>query len=202
MAHEATISGIGIGVGGGGAGAPVVLLEARGEIVPIFVDPGQARTIEQARQGLPAERPLTHDLFIDVLHDVDGTLTRVRIDDLRDETFYAKLDFTVERGDEQDQFVHDARPSDGIALAVRVDCPITIDDAVIDKAGQNPDQFGVGTAEFGPGDSGGTGIETGLSGREPGRRGTDAPDEIDRDAGVDIDIDEPDNVDDDGDSAS
>ncbi|QIO24212.1 bifunctional nuclease family protein [Haloarcula sp. JP-L23] len=198
MAHEATIHGIGVGVGEGGVGAPVVLLEARGEIVPIFVDPGQAQTIELAQQELPAERPLTHDLFVDLLHDVDAMLDRVRIDDLRDETFYAKLDLAVERGDEQKQIVRDARPSDGIALAVRVDCPITIDDAVIDKAGQDLDQLGVGTAEFRSSSLEGRG----LGGQETHRGESEAADEIDHDASVDIDIDEPADADDDTDPES
>lgn len=196
MAHEATIHGIGIGVGEGGAGAPAVLLEARGEIVPLFVDPGQAQTIERGRQGLPAERPLTHDLFVDVLHDVDSTLDRVRIDDLRDETYYAKLDLTVERGDTQEQLVRDARPSDGIALAVRVDCPITIADAVINQAGLDPDRLGRGPAERGAGGPVGTGMDVG-SGRGPTSDASEAHESVDLDEGVDIDIEEPDDADDD-----
>jgi bifunctional DNase/RNase len=195
MEHDATIRGIGVGVGAGGAGAPAVLLEARGQIIPIFVDPGQAQTIERARQGTPAERPLTHDLFVDVLDDLAGTLDRVRIDDLTDGTYYAKLDLTVNRGDDQTQLVRDARPSDGIGLAVRVDCPITIADAVIDEAGQAPDQLGLGPADFGAGGAAGAGTDIGF-GTDPTDSGTSEEHEsVDLDDAVDIDIDEPDDTD-------
>lgn len=120
-------------------GAPVVLLAARDEVVPIFIRPTQAQSIEGARQGIPAERPLTHGLLTEMVTDFGGTIDRVRIDDLADGTFYAKIDAEVYREGESEQLVFDARPSDGIALALRVDCPITITDDVIDEAGQPPD---------------------------------------------------------------
>lgn len=195
MEHNATIRGIGVRVGAGGAGVPAVLLEARGQIIPIFVARGQAQTIERARQGTPAERPLTHDLFVDVLDDLNGTLDRVRIDDLTDGTYYAKLDLTVKRGDDHTQIVRDARPSDGIGLAVRVDCPITSADAVIDEAGQAPDQLGLGTTDFGAGGASGAGTDIGF-GTNPTDSGTSEEHEsVDLDEAVDIDIDEPDDTD-------
>lgn len=143
MSHEATIQGVGVSVADGGMGAPVVLLNVRDEVILIFVGGDQAREIERAREGLTAERPMTHDLFVNVLDDVGATLDRVRIDDLADETFHAKLDLTVERGKEQEQIVRDARPSDGIALAVRLDCPLLVADDVIDEAGQPPETLGL-----------------------------------------------------------
>ena len=195
MEHEATIRGIGVGVGAGGASAPAVLLEARGQIIPIVVDSGQAQAIESARQGTPADRPLTHDLFVDVLDDLDGTLDRVRIDDLTDGTYYATLDLTVKRGDDHTQIVRDARPSDGIGLAVRVDCPITIADAVIDEAGQAPDQLGRGTTDVGAGGAVGAGTDIGV-GTDPTDSGTSEEREsVDLDDPVDIDIDESDESD-------
>lgn len=196
MEHDATIRGIGVGVGAGGAGVHAVLLEARDQIVPIFVAPGQAQTIERARQGTPAERPLTHDLFVDVLDDLDGTLDRVRIDDLTDGTYYGKLDLTVKRGDDHTQIVRDARPSDGIGLAVRVDCPITIADAVIDEAGQAPDQLGRGTTDVGAGSASGAGTDIGF-GTDPTDIGpSEEHESVDLDDAVDINIDEPDESDD------
>lgn len=196
MEHDATVRGIGVGVGAGGAGAPAVLLEARGQIIPIFVAPGQAQTIERARQGTPAERPLTHDLFVDVLDDLAGTLDCVRIDDLTDGTYYAKLELTVNRGDDHTQIVRDARPSDGIGLAVRVDCPITIADAVIDEAGQAPDQLGLGPTDVGAGGGSGAGTDIGFE-TDPTDIGTsEEHDSVDLDDAVDIDIDESDEPDD------
>lgn len=196
MEHDATIRGIGIGVGAGGAGAPAVLLEARGQIIPIFIAPGQAQTIERARQGTPTERPLTHDLFVGVLDDLAGTLDRVRIDDLTDGTYYAKLDLTVKQGDDHTQIVRDARPSDGIGLAVRVDCPITIADAVIDEAGQAPDQLGRGTTDVGAGGASGAGTDIRF-GTDPTDIGpSEEHESVDLDEPVDINIDEPDESDD------
>jgi bifunctional DNase/RNase len=202
MEHDATIRGIGVGVGAEGAGPPAVLLEARGQIIPIFVAPEQAQTIENARQGTPAERPLTHDLFVDVLDDLNGTLDRVRIDDLTDGTYYAKLDFTVKRGDDHTQIVRDARPSDGIGLAVRIDCPITIADAVIDEAGQTPDQVGLGPTDVGASGASGAGTDIGV-GTDPTDSGTSEEHEsVDLDDAVDIDIDEADDTDADNGSES
>ena len=194
MEHDATIHGIGVGVGAGagGAGPPAVLLEARGQIIPIFVASEQAQTIESARQGPPADRPLTHDLFVGVLNDLDATLDRVRIDDLTDGTYYAKLDLTVKRGDDHTHIVRDARPSDGIGLAVRVDCPITIADAVIDEAGQAPDQLGRGTTDVGASSASDAGTDIDF-GTDPTDSGTSEEREsVDLDDPVDIDIDESD----------
>lgn len=190
MPHEATIHGVGM-VADGGAGAPVVLLDVRDEIIPIFVDPGQAETIERGREGAPSERPLTHDLFARVLAELDATVERVRIDDLADETFYAKLDLTVDRGDEAEKLVQDARPSDGIALAVRVDCPILVDDDVIDAAGQSPAELGI--EEPGPGPGSGPGGPPPSAGGGPGSGapdlgGREAEDPFDREEAVDIDV--------------
>lgn len=202
MTHQATIRGIGMSVGTGGVGAPAVLLEARGKLVPIFVDPGQAQSIEQGRQGIPAERPLTHDLFADVVDGLDGTLERVRIDALEDETFYAKLDLAVDRGSGEERLVRDARPSDGIALAVRVECPIIVADDVLDEAGRDPAELAQRPAETGSGGPLGAGMHTG-----PGTPSTDveageAPESMDLDEGIEIDIDESDDPDADGDDDS
>lgn len=141
MAHDAEVREVGVSVGEEGMGAPVVLLAARDEVGPMFIGPTQAQSIERARQGIPAERPLTHDLLIEMVADFGGTIDRVRIDDLADGTFYAKIDAEVYREGESEQRVFYARPSEGIALAVRVDCPITITDGVIDDAGQPPNSF-------------------------------------------------------------
>lgn len=192
MTHQATIRGIGMSVGTGGMGAPAVLLEARDEVVPIFVDPGQAQSIERGRQGIPAERPLTHDLFADTLQDLDATLERVRIDALEDETFYAKLDLVVQKGAGAERLVRDARPSDGIALAVRLECPITITGDVLDEAGRDPQQIPTDPTEMGSGGPLGAGMHTGKRtlGADVSRGETS--ESMDLDEGVEIDIDETD----------
>jgi bifunctional DNase/RNase len=141
MEHEATVEGVGIGVGDEGAGAPVVLLSAREEIVPIFVSSDQAQSMQLALDGEPFERPLTHDLLVEMVAEFGAAIDRVRIDDLADGTFYAKIDTEQYTEDRRKDMVFDARPSDGIALALRVDCQLIVSDEVIDEAGQPPDAF-------------------------------------------------------------
>jgi bifunctional DNase/RNase len=92
-----------------------------------------------ALEGEPFDRPLTHDLLVDILTEFGGAIDRVRVDDLREGTFYAKVDAERYDDGEPERFVFDARPSDALALAVRVDCPIIISDEVVDEAGRSPD---------------------------------------------------------------
>ena len=141
MEHEATVEGVGVGVSDEGPGAPVVLLNAREELIPIFVSTDQAQSMQLALEGEPFERPLTHDLFVEMVAEFGAAIDRVRIDDLSDGTFYAKIDTEQYHGGERKQAVFDARPSDGIALALRVDCPLIVSDAVVDEAGRPPEAF-------------------------------------------------------------
>ena len=138
MEHEADVVGVGTGSAPGGD-VPAVILSARGEYVPIFVSADQAQSIGLALEGEAFDRPLTHDLLVEVLTEFGGAIDRVRVDDLRDGTFYAKIDAERYEDGEPEGFVFDARPSDALALAVRVDCPIIVSDAVIDEAGRSPD---------------------------------------------------------------
>jgi len=141
MEHEATVEGVGVGVGDGGAGAPVVLLRAREQLVPIFVSADQAQSMQLAIDEEPFERPLTHDLLIEMVSEFGAAIDRVRIDDLADGTFYAKIDAEQYSGGERKDAVFDARPSDGIAIALRVECPIVVSDTVLNGAGQPPEAF-------------------------------------------------------------
>ncbi|WP_324756808.1 bifunctional nuclease family protein [Haloarcula sp. GH36] len=141
MEHEATVEGVGVGVDDEGTGTPVVLLRARGEIVPIFVSSDQAQSMQLAIDGEPFERPLTHDLLVEMVAEFGGAIDRVRIDDLADGTFYAKIDAEQYTEDRRRDLVFDARPSDSIAIALRVDCPIVVSDEVVDQAGRSPEEF-------------------------------------------------------------
>ncbi|MFE0687061.1 bifunctional nuclease family protein [Streptomyces xiamenensis] len=109
---------------------PIVLLrEVDGDrYLPIWIGPGEATAIAFAQQGLAPARPLTHDLLKNVLEAIGQELTAVRITDLRDGVFYAELVFAS--GIEVS-----ARPSDAIALALRVGTPIYSSDGVLDDAG-------------------------------------------------------------------
>lgn len=140
MEHEAEVEGIGVGVDDEGTSVPAVIVAARAEMLPIFVTGDQARSIELALSGEPAERPLTHDLLVNVVTELGGAIDKVRVDDLTDGTFYAKVDLVRYDDGESETFVFDIRPSDGIALAARVECPISVTDEVLDQAGQDPSE--------------------------------------------------------------
>jgi len=141
MNHPAEVEGIAVGVDADGENVPAVVLAARSEFLPIVVTGDQARAIQLAISGEPFERPLTHDLLVEVLTEFGGAIDRVRIDDIADGTFYAKVDAERYEDGEPRSFVFDARPSDAIALAVRVECPMEVSDAVLDEAGQPPERF-------------------------------------------------------------
>ena len=143
MEHEARIRGIGASLDEEGVGAPVIVLEARDALVPIFVSADQAHSIQYALRGEPPERPLTHDLLVEMITEFGGAVDSVRIDDLQDGTFYAKVDAERYEGGKPERFVFDARPSDGIALALRVDCAIQVSASVLEEAGRPPEEFDV-----------------------------------------------------------
>lgn len=141
MSHTAEIEGVGAGVGPGGEQVPAVLLRARGMYLPIFVTGDQADSIRLALAKEPFDRPLTHDLLVQMVTEFGGAFDRVRIDDLQDGVFYAKVDAERYENGEAESVVFDARPSDAIALAVRADCPIEISDEVLDAAGRDPEEL-------------------------------------------------------------
>jgi bifunctional DNase/RNase len=99
--------------------------------VPIFIAPLEAQSILIGLGSVKMPRPLTHDLFITVLESLESSINRVEITSLKEGTYFAKL--ILESGGSE--VAIDARPSDCLALAVRVKCPIYIDEAVVDEAG-------------------------------------------------------------------
>lgn len=116
------------------ANQPIVLLkEKQGErYLPIWIGAVEATAIAFALQGVETPRPLTHDLFIDVMGEMGVNLDAVHVTDLQDGTFYAELHLSMgERN-----WVISSRPSDAIALASRLDdVPILGAEAVLDEAG-------------------------------------------------------------------
>lgn len=116
------------------ANQPIVLLkEVHGSrYLPIWIGAVEATAIAFALQGVETPRPLTHDLFVDVLGELDVQLTAVHVVDLRDGTFYAELH--LRRG--EDTWTVSARPSDAVALAARVgDVPLWAAEDVFAEAG-------------------------------------------------------------------
>ncbi len=121
------------------ANQPIVLLKETGgsRYLPIWIGAVEATAIAFALQGVETPRPLTHDLFVDVLGELDVSLKAVHVTDLRDGTFYAELHLAWgER-----TWTVSARPSDAIALASRVgDVPVWAADAVVEEAGLEIDK--------------------------------------------------------------
>ncbi|MFA5884414.1 MAG: bifunctional nuclease family protein [Acidimicrobiia bacterium] len=114
---------------------PIVLLreESGARYLPIFIGPPEATAIVYALQGMDTPRPMTHDLFTTVMSETGLRLEQVEITELHDGTFFAEI--TLRRGDETLRI--SSRPSDAIALAVRMDhdVPILAAEAVLDEAG-------------------------------------------------------------------
>ena len=109
------------------------LLEEPGEgrVLPIWVGAQEATSILIAVQGEQAPRPLSHDLITMLFGTVGARIERVDVTRIDDGTFYAELSLTTPTGSQ----VLDSRPSDAIALAVRVHAPIWVADEVLDEAG-------------------------------------------------------------------
>jgi bifunctional DNase/RNase len=114
----------------------VILREADEErYLPIWIGSWEAQSIAMKLQGVESERPLTHDLMASILGDLGVSVRRVLVSDLADETYRARI-VLVQGGSD---FEIDARPSDAIALAVRVGAPIFATEAVLDRAGVIPE---------------------------------------------------------------
>ena len=108
----------------------VYLKEKNGEReFPIFIGFFEAQAIYLKINQITAPRPFTHDLLVDLLTLAEGKLLKIIINDLKGETFYAQL-LIARTGDRVD--VVDARPSDAIAIALRCNAPIFVDDSVFD----------------------------------------------------------------------
>src|SRR4051812_44039145 len=119
------------------ANAPVLLLrEQTGErVLPIYIGPEEAKAIALALEGVATPRPMTHDLLRDALLALGATVVSVTVTDLRDRTFFAELEL-LQAG----RTVRvSSRPSDAIALAVRVDAPIYASEGVLDEAASPTD---------------------------------------------------------------
>jgi bifunctional DNase/RNase len=111
---------------------PIVLLQDdEGQrVLPIWVGMFEANAIALQIENISSPRPMTHDLLRDVIENLKGEITRVVVNDLRDNTFYAQLHLLVDDA----PVVVDARPSDAIALALRARAPIFAEDTVIANA--------------------------------------------------------------------
>jgi uncharacterized protein len=110
---------------------PIVVLKSiEGEtVLPIWVGAFEANAIALEIEKVVPQRPMTHDLLRNVIIECQLMATSVIITNLQENTFYARIELVDRNGDPVSL---DSRPSDAIALALRLDCPIFVEQAVID----------------------------------------------------------------------
>lgn len=108
---------------------PIVILKDVGSntVLPIWVGIYEANAIALEIEKVSTPRPMTHDLIKSLLVGLDTGIRKVVVSELKDDTFYALI--WLERGGEMISV--DSRPSDALALALRLDCPIFVDDTVL-----------------------------------------------------------------------
>src|ERR671928_893230 len=122
----------------------VVLREADSRrYLPIWIGPFEADAIALALQGYEPQRPMTHDLLKSVFGELGATISHILVNDIDDNTFFARI--VVEQGSHTIEI--DARPSDAIALAVRIDVPIYVEPHVFERAGATSDDEESATLE-------------------------------------------------------
>jgi len=110
---------------------PVIILKAdNDQTIPIWIGLLEATSIASALQNIKFDRPMTHDLFKNFTDILNISVVKVEVCDLKDNTFYARIHFTSK----EKNFSMDARPSDAIAIALRFQAPIFVDDQVIEKS--------------------------------------------------------------------
>ena len=111
---------------------PIVLLKTAdgNRFLPIWIGHAEAAAILMKLQGASTPRPLTHDLMVDMLEQLDAEVSRITVTELRDNTFYASI--TVQQNGSEIEI--DSRPSDAIAIAVRAEAPIFAAERVIEES--------------------------------------------------------------------
>lgn len=106
--------------------------------LPIWIGPAEAEAIHVKVNNITVPRPLTHDLLASVIASLGAKVHYITVNDLRNDTFFAKIMLIVD----SKEMEIDSRPSDALALAVRVNAPIYVEDSVLDRAGILLDQSG------------------------------------------------------------
>ncbi|HET7289390.1 MAG TPA: bifunctional nuclease family protein [Thermodesulfobacteriota bacterium] len=111
---------------------PIVILKdaANEKTLPIWIGFMEASSIAMELEKTPRIRPITHDLVKNLLEKLKFIVTKIEVTDLRDDTFYARI--YLKR--ENEEYSLDSRPSDAIAIALRTDSPIYVNDEVIEKS--------------------------------------------------------------------
>lgn len=118
-----------------GSGTPIIILKDINSetMLPIWVGAYEANAIALEIEKILPQRPMTHDLLCNIIAEMGASVERVVVTELRDNTFFAVI---VMKGSTSEAILVDARPSDAIALALRADCPIFVNEEVI-RASRN-----------------------------------------------------------------
>lgn len=129
MLHKVNIAGLAMDPA---SNTPIILLktEEGDKTLPIWIGLLEATSIASALQEIQFDRPMTHDLFKNLTQVLNVHINRIDICDLKDNTFFAEIHFASE----ERSFTMDARPSDAIALALRFQAPIFVDERVMEKS--------------------------------------------------------------------
>jgi len=98
--------------------------------LPIWIGPYEAKMISLALEKVKPARPLPHDLMKNILDSIGAKVTQIVICNIKDSTYFATINLRLDQGEKE----IDARPSDAIALALRVNAPIYVTEEVLDKA--------------------------------------------------------------------
>lgn len=115
--------------------SPIVLLKDNEErnFLPIWIGMFEAAAIAMELQDFKPPRPMTHDLLMKIITDLNIKVERIIVNEIIDDTFYAAIELS-KKDNEQEKIKVDARPSDAIAIAVRADAPIFVSEQVMMKA--------------------------------------------------------------------
>ena len=116
------------------SGAMVFLEEMKGKrILPIWIGIFEANAIALELRKISTARPMTHDLILNIIKGLEAEATKIVVTELKDNTFYATIHINTKEGDIE----IDSRPSDAIAVALRVGTPIYVNEEVINQAGHS-----------------------------------------------------------------
>ncbi len=129
MLHKVSIAGLTMDPA---SNTPIIILKSDDDeqAVPIWIGLLEATSIASALQNIKYERPMTHDLLKNFADNLQISIVKVEVCDLKDNTFYARIYFVSK----DQSFDIDARPSDAIALALRFKAPIYVEDSVMQKS--------------------------------------------------------------------
>lgn len=112
--------------------------------LPIWIGQPEAEAITIHMTDTKVARPLTHDLIVSLIRELGAQIRYVLVNELREDTFFARV---VVRSRDGKELSIDSRPSDAIAIAVRVGCSIFVDDDIMLQHGQEPEEEGAGVAD-------------------------------------------------------